>query len=114
MSVGSVMNWERRRTGRGERVGWPGRFRGRFRLCRSDRAGTAASASELASDGVQTVAAAAEEQKAATDKIQAHAIDEVSYIPLGEYNFPQARRAVLVDMPPTAVPVFWGVKKTEE
>ncbi len=55
-----------------------------------------------------------EEQKAATDKIQAHAIDEVSYIPLGEYNFPQARRAVLVDMPPTAVPVFWGVKKTEE
>lgn len=55
-----------------------------------------------------------EEQKAVTDKIQAHAIDVVNYVPLGEYNFPQARRAVLTDMAPTAVPVFWGLKKTEE
>lgn len=55
-----------------------------------------------------------EEQKAATDKIQAHAIDVVNYIPLGEYNFPQARRAVLTDMLPTAVPVFWGLNKAEE
>lgn len=55
-----------------------------------------------------------EEQKAVTDKIQAHAMEFVSYIPLGEYNFPQARRAVLTDMAPTPVPVFWGMKKAED
>lgn len=55
-----------------------------------------------------------EEQKAVTDKIQAHAMEFVSYVPLGEYNFPQARRAVVTDMAPTPVPVFWSLKKAEE
>ncbi|WP_136685144.1 ABC transporter substrate-binding protein [Falsirhodobacter xinxiangensis] len=55
-----------------------------------------------------------EDQKAVTDKIQAHAMETVSYVPLGEYNFPQARRTVLTDMQPTSVPVFWGMSKTEE
>lgn len=55
-----------------------------------------------------------EAQKAAADKIQAHAMEVVSYVPLGEYNFPQGRRAVLTDMPATQVPVFWGMKKSEE
>lgn len=55
-----------------------------------------------------------EEQKAVTDKIQAHAMEFVSYVPLGEYNFPQARRTVITDMPPTPAPVFWGITKTED
>lgn len=55
-----------------------------------------------------------EAQKAAADKIQAHAMEVVSYVPLGEYNFPQARRAVVTEMPATPVPVFWGMKKSEE
>lgn len=41
-------------------------------------------------------------------------MEVVSYVPLGEYNFPQGRRAVLTDMPATQVPVFWGMKKPEE
>ncbi|SMO46444.1 ABC transporter substrate-binding protein [Paracoccus laeviglucosivorans] len=55
-----------------------------------------------------------EAQKAAADKIQAHALEFGTYIPLGEYNFPQARRVVVTDMPPTPIPVFWGIKKAEE
>lgn len=53
-------------------------------------------------------------QLAAAKKVQAHAIDQVIYIPLGEYNFPQARRTVLNDMLPTPVPVFWNLTKTGE
>ncbi|WP_207101639.1 ABC transporter substrate-binding protein [Paracoccus shandongensis] len=55
-----------------------------------------------------------EEQKAAAEAIQAHAMETVSYVPLGEYQFPQARRTVLTDMLPTPVPVFWNLTKTEE
>ncbi|MFC4626130.1 ABC transporter substrate-binding protein [Daeguia caeni] len=55
-----------------------------------------------------------EEKKAAIEKIQAHALENVLYIPLGEYNPPQARRANVVDMLGSPVPVFWNVKKVEE
>ncbi|SEO14502.1 peptide/nickel transport system substrate-binding protein [Paracoccus alcaliphilus] len=54
-----------------------------------------------------------EEQKAVTDRIQAHAMEFVTYIPLGEYNFPQARRTALDEMLPTASPVFWNLTKAE-
>ncbi|MBC8719399.1 MULTISPECIES: ABC transporter substrate-binding protein [Brucella/Ochrobactrum group] len=55
-----------------------------------------------------------EEQKAAVEKIQAQTLENVLYIPLGEYNPPQARRSNVVDMLGSPVPVFWNVKKTEE
>lgn len=55
-----------------------------------------------------------EAQKAVIEKIQAHTLDNVLYIPLGEYNPPQARRTNIVDMLGSPVPVFWNVKKTEE
>ena len=54
-----------------------------------------------------------EDQKAAAAAIQAHVLEQVIYVPLGEYQFPQARSAGLTDMLPTAVPVFWGLKKAE-
>jgi peptide/nickel transport system substrate-binding protein len=55
-----------------------------------------------------------EEQKAAVEKIQAQTLENVLYIPLGEYNPPQGRRTNVVDMLGSPVPVFWNVKKTEE
>lgn len=55
-----------------------------------------------------------EEQKAVIEKIQEHTLNNVLYIPLGEYNPPQARRANVVDMLSAPVPVFWNVQKTEE
>ncbi len=55
-----------------------------------------------------------EEQKAVVEKIQAHTLENVLYIPLGEYNPPQARRSNVVDMLGSPVPVFWNVKKNEE
>ena len=48
------------------------------------------------------------------EKIQAHTLENVLYIPLGEYNPPQARRSNVIDMLGSPVPVFWNVKKTEE
>lgn len=54
-----------------------------------------------------------EEQKAVVEKIQAHTLENVLYIPLGEYNPPQARRSNIVDMLGSPVPVFWNVKKTK-
>lgn len=46
-------------------------------------------------------------------RIQEHVIDEVLYVPLGEYTVVQARRQNVVDMLPSPVPVFWGLSKTE-
>jgi peptide/nickel transport system substrate-binding protein len=37
----------------------------------------------------------------------------VNYIPLGQYLTVQARRATIVDMIPSPVPVFWNIDKTE-
>lgn len=55
-----------------------------------------------------------EDRKVVIEKIQAHTLENVLYIPLGEYNPPQGRRANIVDMLGSPVPVFWNVKKTEE
>lgn len=46
-------------------------------------------------------------------KIQAHNMEQVLYVPVGQYALPQARRATLTDMLPSPVPVFWNVKKAE-
>ncbi|WP_321345153.1 ABC transporter substrate-binding protein [Breoghania sp.] len=54
-----------------------------------------------------------EEQKAVAQEIQAHALDVVNYIPLGQLLSPQGRSSKLVDMIPSPVPVFWGMDKVE-
>ncbi len=54
-----------------------------------------------------------EEQQAVAKKIQAHNMEQVLYVPVGQYALPQARRATLTDMLPSPVPVFWNVKKAE-
>jgi peptide/nickel transport system substrate-binding protein len=46
-------------------------------------------------------------------RIQAHVIETVNYIPLGQYLTVQARRANVVDMIPSPVPVFWQIDKSE-
>ncbi len=52
-----------------------------------------------------------EEQQEIAKKIQAHTLEQVLYIPLGQYINPQARRSNIVDMLPSPVPVFWNIKK---
>ena len=52
-------------------------------------------------------------QKAVGEKIQAHSIETVLEVPLGQYTLPQARRAAITDMLPSPVPVFWNLKKAE-
>jgi peptide/nickel transport system substrate-binding protein len=44
-------------------------------------------------------------------RIQEHTLDHVLYIPLGQYDAPQARRNNIVDMIPAPVPVFWNIDK---
>jgi hypothetical protein len=51
------------------------------------------------------------EQQEVAARIQAHNMEQVLYIPLGQYVGPQARRTNIVDMIPSPVPVFWNVKK---
>ncbi|MFT4014211.1 MAG: ABC transporter substrate-binding protein [Paracoccus sp. (in: a-proteobacteria)] len=58
-------------------------------------------------------AAEPEAQKAVGEKIQAHAIETVLEVPLGQYSLPQARRTTITDMIPSPVPVFWNLKKAE-
>ena len=58
-------------------------------------------------------ASTAEEQLAVAKQIQAHNMEQVLYIPVGQYALPQARRANITDMLPSPVPVFWNVKKGE-
>lgn len=53
------------------------------------------------------------EQLEVARKIQAHTMDNVIYIPLGQYLNPQARSKKLVEMIPSPVPVFWGIKKED-
>lgn len=50
-----------------------------------------------------------EEQKEIAHQIQARVLDNVIFVPLGNYAFVQARSNKLTDMLPTAVPVFWNV-----
>lgn len=56
-------------------------------------------------------ASSPEDQLAIAKDIQAHNMEQVLYIPLGQYVSPQARRANITDMIPSPVPVFWNVKK---
>lgn len=51
-----------------------------------------------------------EEQKQIAHKVQARVLDNVIFVPLGNYSFVQARSNKLTDMLPTAVPVFWNMK----
>lgn len=51
-----------------------------------------------------------EEQKEAARKVQARIMDNVVYIPLGNYAYVQARSTKLTGMMPTTVPVFWNIK----
>ncbi len=54
-----------------------------------------------------------EAQADVTERIQAHALDFVTYVPLGQYQEVQGRRSNIVDMIPAPVPVFWQIDKTE-
>lgn len=58
-------------------------------------------------------AASPEAQVEVAGRIQEHVLDEVLYMPLGEYTVVQARRPNVVNMLPSPVPVFWGLSKTE-
>lgn len=58
-------------------------------------------------------AESAEEQAEIAQRIQAHVIDVVNYIPLGQYLTAQARRENIVEMIPSPVPVFWQIEKGE-
>ncbi|HEU4987710.1 MAG TPA: ABC transporter substrate-binding protein [Rhizobiaceae bacterium] len=54
-----------------------------------------------------------EAQKEVAKKIQAYTLENVIYVPLGQYVPPQARRNTITGMLPSPVPVFWNVDKTE-
>ena len=55
-------------------------------------------------------AATFEEQKAVAEAVQKQAMDFVTIMPLGAYQWVQGRDAKLVNILPTAVPVFWNLK----
>ncbi len=59
--------------------------------------------------GAYLQAVTIEDQKAAADKVQAHAMDYVTYIPLGNFSWVQARSTALTGMLETPVPVFWSL-----
>lgn len=54
-----------------------------------------------------------EVQKEIASRIQAYTLENVIYIPLGQYASPQARRNNITGIIPSPVPVFWNVDKTE-
>ena len=54
-----------------------------------------------------------EARKEVASRIQAHTLDEVIYVPLGQYQIPQARRSNIENMIQSPVPVFWNLEKTE-
>lgn len=53
------------------------------------------------------------EQKAAAAELQAHAIDEVNYIPLGQFKIPSVWRNELSGLLKAPVPVFWNIEKKD-
>lgn len=55
----------------------------------------------------------AQTQAEVAERIQAHVIETVNYVPLGQYLTVQARRANIVDMIQSPVPVFWQIDKSE-
>ncbi|MCT7377133.1 ABC transporter substrate-binding protein [Chelativorans sp. EGI FJ00035] len=54
-----------------------------------------------------------EKQKEVASKIQKHTLENVLYIPLGQYASPQARSNKLTGMIPSPVPVFWNIEKAD-
>lgn len=52
-----------------------------------------------------------EKQREVAVRIQKHTLDNVIYIPLGQYASPQARSKKMTGMVPAPVPVFWNVDK---
>jgi len=52
-----------------------------------------------------------EEQKTIARDIQAHAMETVNYIPLGQYVIPIARRKELTGVLDAPVPFFWNLEK---
>ena len=60
----------------------------------------------IAADGVEA-------QTEVAQRIQAHVLETVNYVPLGQYLTVQARSNKIVDMIQQPVPVFWQVDKTE-
>ncbi|MBZ7924818.1 ABC transporter substrate-binding protein [Ensifer adhaerens] len=55
----------------------------------------------------------AEDRKNIAKQVQIHTLDEVIYIPLGQFSEVQARSSKLIEMNASAVPVFWGIRKTD-
>ncbi|WP_303853348.1 ABC transporter substrate-binding protein [Salinicola salarius] len=54
-----------------------------------------------------------EDRKAIAERIQQHAFEQVTYIPLGEYSIPAAWSNDLSGILHSPVPVFWNVTKAE-
>ncbi|MFC5587014.1 ABC transporter substrate-binding protein [Nitratireductor kimnyeongensis] len=54
-----------------------------------------------------------EKQKEVAVQIQKHTLENVLYVPLGQYIMPQARSNKLTGMIPSPVPVFWNIEKAE-
>ncbi|WP_204353044.1 ABC transporter substrate-binding protein [Salinicola peritrichatus] len=54
-----------------------------------------------------------EERKMIAERIQKHAFDEVTYLPLGEYSIPAAWNNDLSGILHSPVPVFWNITKSE-
>jgi len=52
-----------------------------------------------------------EKQREVAIRIQKHTLENVIYVPLGQYASPQARSKKLTGMIPSPVPVFWNVAK---
>ncbi|MDB5504749.1 MAG: hypothetical protein JWR89_4651 [Tardiphaga sp.] len=59
-------------------------------------------------------AATPEEQKAIAAEVQARALEQVAYLPLGEYRLPSVWRTSLTGvLPGAATPVFWNIDKKD-
>jgi peptide/nickel transport system substrate-binding protein len=56
-------------------------------------------------------AESADAQKSIAKRIQAHVLDEVTDVPLGEYKQVQARNDRITGIIPSPNPVFWGIVK---
>ena len=54
-----------------------------------------------------------DERKSVAKRIQAHALHDVIYLPLGEYQQVQARSNKITGIIPSPNPVFWGVAKAK-
>ncbi|NTA13977.1 ABC transporter substrate-binding protein [Agrobacterium tumefaciens] len=55
-----------------------------------------------------------EAQKVAATELQVHAMDEVNYVPLGQFNTPSVWRNELSGLLVSPIPIFWNIEKTEE